>query len=230
MGPEATARLFDLILRKTQAEKDSDHIPVIILNQPRIPDRTAAILGKGESPLPHLIQAAKILEEAGAGFIVMPCVTAHHYYREISKHVGIPFIHMVRETVHHIMKKIPEPGCLGLLATSGTLETGLFQRALEEKKYQVLTPDSGQQREVMAAIYGEQGIKAGFKDRPRELLNWAGDRLKQRGAGALIAGCTEIALVADDLDIGLPVVNPLDILASAGIKMAGYAEKTEDRR
>ena len=221
MGPEATVRLFDLIVQQTRAEKDSDHIPVIIMNCPEIPDRTAAITGRGESPLPHLIQAAKILERAGADFIAMPCVTAHHYYGDITQEIHIPFIHMIQETAHYIIKEMPEWKCLGLLATSGTLETGLFQRALGNKKFQIFTPDSAQQRQVMEAIYGKQGIKAGFKDKPREILSLVAVQLKQSGARALIAGCTEIALVIEELGSDLPVINPLRILASVAIQAVG---------
>ncbi|MCK4835869.1 MAG: aspartate/glutamate racemase family protein, partial [Candidatus Aminicenantes bacterium] len=85
MGPEATVHLCDLIVKKTRAEKDKDHIPMIIMNNPEIPDRTAAIIGEGDSPLPDLIKTAQSLEKAGAHFLVMPCVTAHHFYPDMIK-------------------------------------------------------------------------------------------------------------------------------------------------
>ena len=80
MGPEATVNLFNLIVSLTKAEKDNEHIPIIIINNPKIPDRTDAIINDRESPLPSLIKAAQKLEKVGADFIVMPCITAHYYY------------------------------------------------------------------------------------------------------------------------------------------------------
>jgi aspartate/glutamate racemase len=80
----------------------------------------------------------------------------------------------------------------------------------------------------MDAIYGKKGIKAGFKTPARQKLNRIADELRHRGARGLVAGCTEIALVADELDTDLPVVNPLRILASVAIQTAGYKEKKSD--
>jgi len=225
MGPEATVHLFDLIVKKPRAKKDGDHITMIILNNPEIPDRTAAIIGTGESPLPLLIKTAQDLERAGAHFLVMPCVTAHHYYPEIIKKINIPFIHMIRETLNHITTNLPELSKFGLLATTGTLEIQLFQQELENKKPQILIPDSEQQKKVMHAIYGKNGIKAGFKDSPREILSLVSRQLEKKGAQAIIAGCTEVALVIEEIGINLQKINPLQILASASIKMAGYQEK-----
>jgi aspartate racemase len=227
MGPEATVHLFELIVKKTRAEKDSAHIPIIIYNNPGIPDRTAAIIGEGESPLPYLINTAKILEQAGADFIAMPCVTAHHYYPEIQKNINIRFIHMIWETVDYITSGLTELKRFGLLATSGTLETGLFQTEMEKKKIRVITPAPGEQKQVMEAIYGPQGIKAGFKDEPRKKLSIIANHLKEKGAAAIIAGCTEIALVIEKIDTDIPTINPLDILASVCIRTAGYQEKPE---
>ena len=99
MGPEATARLFQLIIDHTQADTDEDHIPVIIHNEPRIPDRTEAILGRGPSPLPALIDAAVRLQAAGAQLILMPCHTAHHYHPDIVVHLQVPFLNMIEEVV-----------------------------------------------------------------------------------------------------------------------------------
>jgi aspartate racemase len=225
MGPEATVHLFELIVKKTKAEKDSAHIPIIIYNNPEIPDRTSAIIGRGESPLPYLVDSAKILEQAGADFIAMPCVTAHHFYQDIQNNINIPFIHMIRETVYHIISGLTDLKKSGLLATSGTLETGLFQTEMKKNNIRLIIPAPEEQKQVMEAIYGPQGIKAGFKDEPRKKLSVIANHLKPKGAEAIIAGCTEIALVTDEIDIDIPIINPLDILASACIRIAGYQEK-----
>jgi len=92
MGPEATLDLFHKIIKLTYAEKDQDHLRIIIDNNPKIPDRTDAISGTGKDPLPKLIVTAQILEKAGADFIIIPCNTAHYFISEIQQSIKIPIL------------------------------------------------------------------------------------------------------------------------------------------
>jgi len=68
MGPLATVHLFERIVLRTKAEKDQDHIRILIDNNTKIPDRTLAILGNEESPVNELVNSAKMLENSGADF------------------------------------------------------------------------------------------------------------------------------------------------------------------
>ncbi len=225
MGPEATVHFFNFIVQMTRANHDSDHIPVVIINNPLIPDRTQAIVNKGKSPLPDLIRAARKLEQAGADFIVMPCITAHYYYPEIIKHINIGFIHMIKEVANFIQTELPDIHNFGLLATTGTIKTELFQKEIANTNRHIIIPDPEQQKKVVDAVYRKKGIKAGFKEFPLEILSQIAQHLKKKGAQAIIAGCTEIALVIENLDIDLPTINPLHILASTSIQLAGYSLK-----
>ncbi|MCP5102102.1 MAG: aspartate/glutamate racemase family protein [bacterium] len=225
MGPEATVRLFDLIVQCTNAESDQAHIPIMIVNNPKVPDRTVHIVSGGPSPLPLLVEGAKKLEKAGADIIIMPCHTAHHYYSDIIPHIGIPFLHIQQETRHYVEWKYKELKRFGLLATTGTVNTGLFQNIFYEKELEVIEPGEEEQEIVMAAIYGEKGIKAGFKEEPRHLLMNVIRQLKEQKAEAIIAGCTEISLVLNPLEDLLPVIDPLQIIAQAAILKAGYQLK-----
>jgi len=223
MGPKATIYLFDCIVRLTKAEKDKDHIPIIVFNNPKIPDRTAAILHGGPSPLPLLIEGARFLEEAGADFIVMPCMTAHYFYPEIIKHITIPFLHALEETALHIEKRLPSLKKIGLLSTTGTSETRIFQDQMEKKGIEIVIPDHDYRLQVMAAIYGEKGIKAGFSEPPKKiLLDVAAHLSEEKGSQAVIAGCTEIPLVLQPKDISIPLIDPLQIIAVRAIEEAGY--------
>jgi len=75
----------------------------------------------------------------------------------------------------------------------------------------------------MDAIFGEKGIKAGFTSgRPKEIIQTTARKLIDRGAEAVIAGCTEVPLVLKDEDIAVPLIEPLQILAEVSIQMAGY--------
>ncbi len=224
MGPEATVYLFDLIVRLTKAEKDQEHIPIIIYNNPKIPHRTDAILKDGPSPLPLLIEGAKFLEKSGVDFIVMPCVTAHYFYSEIVKNIKTPFLHLIEETYNYVKNEFPELKKIGLLATTGTVETGLFQQYFEEGNLKVVIPDEEDQNKVMKAIYSPQGIKAGYKNGlPKNLLvEVAKNLINKKDSQTIIAGCTEVPLVLKKNDLSVPLIDPLEIIARESIKKAGY--------
>jgi aspartate racemase len=227
MGPEATVHMFNLIVKFTLAEKDQDHIPIIVYNNPEIPDRTAAILHGGPSPLPALVQGAKLLEKAGADLIVMACHTAHYFYNDIIRHIHIPFLHLQRETLHWVEQRAGNIKRFGLLATSGTIETMLFQDIFSESKkgFEIIVPGSEDLETVMSVLYGEKGIKRGCKEEPRELLLKVIGHLKEKGIDAIMAGCTEIPLVLKESEMQLPVIDPLTITAKVAILKAGYKLK-----
>ena len=214
MGPEATLELLRRIIHKTPAQIDQDHLRIIIDNNPKIPDRTAALLRGGESPLSSLISTAQNLERAGADFIIIPCNTAHYYLGEMRKAVHIPIIDMIAETVAHISER-----SVGLLATEGTIESGIYLPACRDKGITLLYPED--QKRVMTLIYK---VKAGCMDRALkgEMMSIVDGLLKQ-GAQAIIAGCTEISLLLklDDLDVLL--FDPLDLLAEKAIGLADAA-------
>ncbi|MCK4836764.1 MAG: amino acid racemase, partial [Candidatus Aminicenantes bacterium] len=158
-------------------------------------------------------------------FLVMPCITAHYYYPEIIKHINIGFIHMIKEVANFIQTELPDIHNFGLLATTGTIKTELFQKEIANTNRHIIIPDPEQQKKVVDAVYRKKGIKAGFKEFPLEILSQIAQHLKKKGAQAIIAGCTEIALVIENLDIDLPTINPLHILASTSIQLAGYSLK-----
>lgn len=227
MGPEATVYMFNLIVKFTKVDKDQDHIPIIVFNNPKVPDRTAAILHGGPSPLPALVQGAKRLEKAGADFIVIPCLTSHFFYDEIISQIHIPVLHLQRETLRCVEKGLGNIKRFGLLATSGTIKMRLFQAIFNESKkgLEIIVPGSDDQEIVMAAMYGEKGIKRGFKEEPRELLLNVITHLKEQGVEAIIAGCTEIPLALRESELQLPVIDPLTIAAKVAILKAGYKVK-----
>ncbi len=225
MGPEATIYLFRLIVKLTRVNKDQEHIPIIVCNNPQIPDRTAAILGQGPSPLPFLIEGASFLEKAGADLILMPCVTAHFYYKEIVKHITTPFLHLLEETVDYLRQELSRVRKVGLVATDATIQSGLFQEIFEKSGVEMVVPDQEKQNLVMKALYQKDGIKAGFKEHPREMILQVLHHLLGKNIDAVIAGCTEIPLVLSQSDMQVPFLDPLRILAGKSILESGYKIK-----
>lgn len=227
MGPEATVHMFNLIVKYTKADIDQEHIPIIVFDNPKIPDRTAAILHGGPSPLPALVEAAKLLEKAGADLIVMPCHTAHYYYNEIIPHIHIPFLHLQRETLRFLEQQPGNFKRFGLIASTGAIRMGIFQAIFNENKkgLEIIAPGSEDQQLLMTAIYGEKGIKRGFKEEPRELILKVIAHLKEMEVQAIIAGCSETPLVLKESEFQIPVIDPLIITAKAAILKAGYKLK-----
>lgn len=226
MGPEATAYFYGLIVKHTRADADQEHIKTVIYSNPEIPPRTDAILGKGPSPAPLLVEGFRRLKDAGADFVVMPCVTAHYFYPEIKDQVRIPIISLLDEAVRWAKAEVPGLKKAGLLAATGTLESKLFHNIFESEGIDIIHPEPDEQDQVMEAIFGPKGIKAGFPSGfSKETLVNVARVLVALGADAIIAGCTEVPLALEDRDIPVPFIEPLRIAARACIIEAGYRLK-----
>jgi aspartate racemase len=222
MGPEATADFFLKVIKATPAATDQEHLQIIINNNPLIPDRTAAAIGNGSSPLPMMVESACILETAGVDFIVIPCVTAHYFYAGLQGQIKIPILHIVDETINYLVKRYPDVKTVGVLATTGTLKTDLFDNVCAKFHIAVIKPtEEVQTSKVAEALFGCEGIKAkGPGDSSIKLMREAAQTLIDRGAQAIIAGCTEIPLVLKDGDLPVPVLDTLSILADSTVAFA----------
>lgn len=216
MGPDATARLFQLMIVATPAECDQDHLRTLIDSNPKIPDRTAAILGTGIDPLPRLLESGRTLAGAGADFLVMPCNTAHHWLPELRESLPIPFLDMIEETAAAVANRRPRLRRVGLLATAGTLKSGLYAAALSRRGVDSVQPGNSEQERVMRVIYG---IKAGNQAVRRDLLA-VGRGLLASGAESLILGCTELSLVDEMRELGCPLFDPLALVARRAVEVA----------
>jgi aspartate racemase len=216
MGPEATANLYQLIVKLTPATRDQDHIPTLIYSLPQVPDRTAAIKSGDMTIVPYLVEGVTRLERAGASFIVIPCNTAHYFYEPMQKAVKIPIVHMIRETVAEVAAKYPKVRKVGLLATSGTIASGLYEKEFAARGIAVVVPDPDlEENLVMKAVYN---IKAGGdKRQAEEWLSLAGKSVEQKGAEVVVLGCTEIPLAFNPERSGVPVVNATRVLAERAI-------------
>lgn len=218
MGPEATADLFIKVIKADPAKSDQDHLRIIIDCNSKIPDRTAHILKDKEDPGPYLIESAKLLENAGVGLIIIPCNAAHTWHEIIQQNVRIPVLHIMESTLKYVERKYPKIKEIGLLASSGTVKVGHYQRIFSEKSINIISPEKKYQEMVMKAIWE---VKAGNTGPDvTKLLVDAGNSLISRGAQGVIAGCTEIPIVLKNGDLSIPVVDPTYALALAAVEEA----------
>lgn len=217
LGPMATAYLLELIVDMTDAKTDQEHLDAIIFNRPSVPDRTAYILDHTKpSPVPPMADMAKKLEALGVCAIGTPCVTAHSFHEELQSSVQVPFINMVQETAAYLKNA----GCkkAGIMATTGTVHTGLFQNALSEVGLSYALPDDTMQQAVMSLIY--DCVKAG---EPADMQKFraVSDALRAAGCDAVILGCTELSIIKRDNEIGSGYLDALEVLARAAILACG---------
>jgi len=222
MGPEATADLFYRIIRATPVERDQDHVRTIIYSNSKVPDRTPAVLGEGLDPVSEMLMAARKLEAAGADFLIIPCNTAHYFIEELREGLGIPVLHMIELTAEEARRAHPDVSKAGLIATDGTVRSGLYEESFGKAGIEIVTPTPEMQSRVMSAIY--EHIKTGDLETGRRISLEAAETLIGQGAGMIVCGCTEISLVLKDGDVSVPVADPLQVLAETAVKV-GLGER-----
>lgn len=217
MGPLATVDLFRKIVVNTKAACDGEHIRILVDNNTNIPDRTKAILAGGANPVRELTSSACKLEEMGADFLIMPCNTAHYFHEEVQRAVSIPVLNMIRITCDSLIKQGIKKA--GLLATDGTIKSGIYHKVFEDSGVELIQPEDDEQSAIMDMIYS--GVKAGRSDYDASKANCVMARLVDRGAQALILGCTELPLAMGMYNLSYPSVDPTLELAMEAIRTAG---------
>lgn len=222
MGPEATLDCFGKIIRSTRAKKDQDHLRVIVDSNSKVPDRTAAVLGKGPSPVPALVESALLLARGGADFIIIPCVSAHVFLEEVRAQVDVPIVSMLDVVARAVVEARPPIRTVGLLGTTGTIRAGRFERRLAREGMTVLVPDDASQERVMAAIYDIKDLApARSRSTITAELVAVAEALISRGAQAIVAGCTEIPLALNQESLRVPYFDSVLVLARAAVDRAG---------
>lgn len=231
LGPAATVDLYDKIVRATPAKIDQEHIKLVVEQNPQIPDRTACLLGDGEDPTLALFHCAQRMEADGCSALIVPCNTAHAFLPYLERFIRIPFINMQQAALDEIREKLGDRAKIGLLATSGTVRTGIYGEKAKAMGMPMFVPDAPHQERVMAAIYGPKGAKAGFTDGicREDLLSAAEELVKTHGCNCLILGCTELPLIldeSDDFEIAgtrVTIVDPTAALARRVVRTAEAA-------
>ncbi|MBR6459841.1 MAG: aspartate/glutamate racemase family protein [Actinomycetaceae bacterium] len=217
VGPLATWDLAKQVTHFTQAETDQEHIRILIDSNTSIPDRTQAILHGGPSPVPQILESARLLEKAGADFLAMPCNTGHYYHAEVAQAIDIPFLHMIDE----VGKELQRQGAqhVAVLATDGTRQTDIYADVLARHGVQTFYPDDEWQKFVVSIIYDY--VKAGNMDFPEQRIRALVEELHSQGAEKIVLGCTELPVAFDAIGLRENIVSATDVLAKAIVLTAG---------
>ena len=215
MGPLATADLYMKIISQTPAKCDQEHIPLLIDSYPQIEDRTAFILGKGENPLPRLVESANRLKNAGCEAVCMPCNTAHFFAEDVKKQTGVKILHIAEITVEAILRDFSDAKNIAILATDGTIKAKIYENPLKNANLNPILPNLKMQNLLMDCIY--KGVKAG---KTAEFLSKFEEILQNTQADAYIAGCTEIPIFLPLIKSNKVFIDPTLELAKAVVKFA----------
>ncbi len=220
LGPMSSVYFYQMLTEHTRADKDSDHLNIILSSRADTPDRTDFILGRSKTdPLPVMQTEMARLFSAGADIIAIPCNTAHYFYDALSASVGVPVINIIRQTALFCHRQGFKR--IGVLATEGTVRSGAYESVLTRAGIDCVVPCDASQGVLSNIIYGQ--IKSG---RPVDIQGFyqVCDELFEKGCEQLILGCTELSLIKKDGKLGESAVrftDALEVLAYSSIKMCG---------
>lgn len=216
MGPMATVDFLRKIVALTPAATDQDHIPIIVHNVPQIPNRVAAILNDGLSPLASMVKGALFLKHANVAHVAIPCNTAHAWHDEIVAATGVRTIHIVDAVIEAMAAAEIRRGQVGILGTAGTRAAGIYDRRLAEAGYAPVWPSPATQDALVdRAILA---VKRNAIAEARGLLLQAESELMGIGIGAMILACTEIPVALDGQASSVLRVDSTEALAAACVR------------
>lgn len=218
MGPLAGATFMERLIVLRNSQSDQQHVPAILWNDPRVPDRPAGHAGSGEDPLPWMKNGVNRLVGAGASALVIPCNTAHLWYAELVASTHVPILHIVHAVIDDLRRQGIHKGRIGLLGTATTLRLGLYQHVLQAQGYEpIVLP--------IALVNGAcaESIKRVKEYRLAEALDPAVaciTHLREDGVDAIVLGCTELPLAlphALRAELGVTITDSIDALALASL-------------
>lgn len=217
MGPMSTVYFYEMLTRHTAAEKDQDHLDIVISSRATTPDRTAFILGKSrEDPFAVMRQDAEMLVRYGATLLAIPCNTAHYFYDQLARSLPVPVLNMMQLTV----REAKAAGCrkLGILATDGTVQAGSYQHMCGAEGLAWAVPSPHSQAVLMGIIYDQ--IKQG---RRADMRTFAAIERELREAGCqnAVLGCTELSLIKRDEGLGSFFIDSTEMLAKHTLLACG---------
>ena len=215
MGPAASAEFITRLIQQTPASCDQEHIPFVLWNEPRTPDRSTSMRNSDDKPLPYLIEGVQALKYSGCDLIVIPCNTAHFWFQELSR-LNVKIIHIVDSVIHALQDVNVVDSTIGVIGTQATIEFGLYQYMLNKSGYNCIVPTKEEMDTLVQPAIDL--VKGGTIEKAHSMLMTVVKSLIDRGAKAVVLGCTEIPLAVKEVEEnGIPIVNSIDSLVKRAI-------------
>jgi len=231
LGPYAHVEFERLLIEENTragAHRDQDHPVWLLASASSVPDRTAHLVGGAEDFVPRLQSFARLLEKAGADFLVVPCNTSHSVRTRVLAHVNIPWVDLIAVVCDAVADRCERGARVGILQTSGAARGGMYVRDLAERGLRPLALeaiDEAAQERLMAAIYDPaEGIKATgthVSERATSTVVESCRILRSRGAEVVISGCTELSAALEDMaSPPLTWIDPMRFYAQTTLDVA----------
>lgn len=195
LGPESTSKFYLEIITACLNQGEQQHPPVLIYSVPLPLGLEKECITKAQNEekcIPFLVDAAKTLEKGGADFLVMPCNSLHVFIDEIRNSVKIPVLSIVEETVKFLKDQHIDE--VGILATSITINRGLYQVKLNSHVIKEVLPDSQDQTKLGQIIYNL--VIGNYTEADKQTFDGMVDRLVEKGVESIILACTDLQLLA----------------------------------
>ncbi len=224
MGPKATAVFFDKVVEKTVAGKDQDHIDMVILNHATMPDRTSTIFeNKAEEFLIAIERDLRLLEAAGVANIAIPCNTSHYFYKDLVRMTDINIINMIEETAGRIYEAYGEGSKVGIVATQGTLSSGIYEEACRKYKLELFVPEEAIRERTMKIIY--DNVKCGLNTDSSEIEEIIKELLTREQCKCIIIACTELSCIKLSQEVAGYCIDAMEVLVERSIELSGKQVK-----
>jgi aspartate racemase len=216
MGPAAGAEFYQRLIAQTPADCDQQHIPVVLWGDPTVPDRSTSLLAGNDAPWPSLCRGILGLKAAGCDHVVIPCNTAHFWYDRMAA-LGVPITHIVDSVAEELVAQGIKNCQIGVLGTPATMRLGLYNSRLDSLGWSCIVPSEQQMTDLVQPAIAQ--IKANQLESAHSMFMMVIASLIDRGAKAVVLGCTEIPLVVRETEfLGIPLINSIDSLVKSAVK------------
>lgn len=217
MGSKATSVFFERLIKNSKAEKDQDHMNVLILNHSTLPDRTEVIIENREIDfLESIKKDFEILEFSGASDVAIPCNSAHFFYEKMQGMTNLNIINMIEETVKEIYETKGRGTKVGLLATDGTVRSAIYKKYCDQYGLDMVVPDMKVQQDIMSVIYnnikGHMNLDSSLLE---ELIEFF---VYEEKCKTVIIGCTELSCIPIRKELKVYTLDAMDVLVQKSIE------------
>lgn len=215
MGSRAGAFFLQRIIDYSPAESDQEFLDIIFHNNSSVPDRTRAIAYNETSPVQEIMRSIELFNRNQVEVIALGCITAYYYYHQICAGTTAAVLNPLHMVAAQLQEKYALVKRIGLLATTGTIRSGLFHAVLDDCKVELITLDrDSQENYFMRSVYMKNGFKsAQISEEARWLMNKSIECLERKGVDLIIGGCTEVSVAIEPACLSLPYIDTLDLMA-----------------
>lgn len=225
MGPKATVVFYDKVIERTVANRDQEHLDMVILNHATLPDRTEVILShRDELFLQAVKQDLELLEYAGVAHIAIPCNTSHYFYREMQEMTRVPIINMVEETMQEVCQIYGANSKVGIMATNGTIQSGVYEKGCARNGLELYRPDDEVQQRIMDIIYKVKSDLEADVDAVESIIK---QFIDDHGCDCVILACTELSCIPLRAEIAASCIDAMDVLVKRSIELSGKTVREE---